>query len=168
MITEQPGKDELPSWTGVEKKYAGNPWTSGPTIIILVIIPVITLFLFFYQPHESPLAYLIGASGYMIFFYLGGSLQMNYFIIREHTLVIKNHYNRDELTSIPFEEIASLELISAPRVGICLTLNHINGNIEIYQAQSLCKKHWRAFRDDMMAEGIIFTDDRKLLKKGFW
>jgi hypothetical protein len=165
-MSGQPGKKEEPVFTGLEKKYAGNPWTA-PTTITLFLIPVFMIILFLIDPPESKMQYVIAILLFIMFFYLGYSLQMNYFIVKDRTLLIKNQYNRDELTLIPFDEIESLKIISAYKAGICLQVNHINGTAETYQAQSLSKKHWRAFRDDMIRYGITFKDDGSLIKKGF-
>jgi hypothetical protein len=87
------------------------------------------------------------------------SLQMGYFVIDGQALIVKNHFNNDELTSIAMEEIASIEIGSMPRGPKALKLIMKNGRKDIFPASSLRKKHWEELKKDIAALNVPLKDN---------
>jgi len=157
MIAEQPGKDEIPSWAGIEKKYAGNPWLSVNTICFLSITLLFLLIIWASRDTEIvPLA--ICSAFIIVMSYMHFAIQMNYFIVKDEILIIKNHYSRSDNISIPLIDITGFEIINPPKLSKALKIFTSHGNAETFMAGGLNKKNWSEFKEDMTKAGFTIKE----------
>ncbi len=140
------------------KKYAGNPWLTFKTILLLVILISYPLLLWsrFYEDAvpAGTVTVLI-----VVMHYMNTHIQMNYFVIKDNALIIRNHYSFREQTIFPLHEIGSFEIIKPRKLSTSLKVFTTNGKSQVFIAGSLNKKDWEEFKKDMTGAGFIIKDE---------
>jgi hypothetical protein len=140
------------------KKYAGNPWLTSNTILLLFILisyPV----LLWSRVYEDPVPAGTVTALIVAMHYMNTHIQMNYFVIKDNFLIIKNHYSFREQTIFPFHEISSFEIIKPRKLSISLKVFTTNGKSQVFFAGSLNKKNWEEFKKDMIGKGFHVKDE---------
>jgi hypothetical protein len=133
--------------------YAGNPYTSLNTITILVFA-LILLFVVFKPPFKQSV--FIGTFCTTAFFFLLNGWQMNYFIIDNDKLIIKNHYFPWIRKSYYLTDITEIATEMPHRRSISLRVITVNQESKLYGAGSLRTRHWDKLQEDLEKIGIPF------------
>lgn len=142
----------------VVKKYAGNPWLSSNTLLLIITLSVF-LFVFWVRFHKDPVPVSTALIFITLMFYMKTHIQMNYFVIKGSVFIIKNHYSLGECTSIPLNEIEKFEIQKPSKLSQSLKITTIDGLSQVFIAGSLTKKDWDAFKVDMTKAGFAVTDN---------
>ncbi len=132
------------------RRYAGNVITSLNTIIIGGFAIFCLLSLRMSKP--GPM-YLSTVWGLLVFYIVLGT-QMNYFVIDDGYLIIRNHYFpwKNIRVSLNDVEEADIETPNKRSTGLRILLKNFNS--KIYNAGTLRKEHW----DDLIKDLIQIKD----------
>jgi hypothetical protein len=138
------------------RKYDGNVYTSFNSIAIFGII-----FFMGYavvsKPNLFPTIFLpVGA---ILFFYLLLGTQMNYFLIDDGYLIIRNHYFPWFVKEINLKDIAEVNIELPNRGSKTLRILTKDFNSEVYGGASLRHKNWNELLNDLKTIGIPVRDD---------
>ncbi len=97
------------------KKYAGGFWLCNYRIIINLTGVTFCVVILWGKGIEHPILITISIITAIVFIYMARSLQMNYFIIDGEKLIVKKHFNTDELTVLAMKDMADIEIGSLPK-----------------------------------------------------
>ncbi len=139
------------------RRYSGNVYTSLNTLTILGA----ALFFAFQLRNNLKLdsILLIPVSLIFALFILLGT-QMNYFIIDEGYLIIKNHYFPWVNKKINLSDIEGLDIETPYRRSSGLRVISKNFRSKLYGAGTLRTENWEALKKDIKFIGIPVRDDR--------
>ena len=137
--------------------YAGNVFTSLNTLLIIGIA-----IFFFYTIKSSAtngLRILI-PMGFIVLFYFGLGTQMNYFLIDDGYVIIKNHYFPWQSIKINLNDIESVDIETRDKRSTSLRILSKNFKSKIYGAGTLRDHNWNDLLNDLKVIGIPVRDDR--------
>jgi hypothetical protein len=151
----QTSKDSI-STDNSAKIYAGNPWLSSCTLSLLFTV----FFLAFVLIKQQPNGFIPYVFSFVVLigFYLSFTLQMNYFIVDEKSLIIKNHYAPWDFTTVPFDTIHELKLERPYKLATSLCIVNTDLKSTIYGADSLSKQNWHTMMGNMESKGLKVID----------
>lgn len=147
-----------------KRRYDGNVYTTFNTIVIFGIIFFMG-YTVISKPHFFPSIFL--PVGVILFFYLLFGSQMNYFLIDNGYLIIRNHYFPWFVRQINLSDISevNIELPNGGSIspGGTTSLRIMTGdfNSDIYGGGSLRDRNWNELLSDLKSISIPARDDRK-------
>lgn len=144
--------------SAASKKYAGNPWLSGNTIVLILSSLLFLIICITLKGEEKIIPAAFVTLIIIGIYYMGTALKMNYFIVEKHRFIVKNHYSLSEYTIIPIIEISGFEIIRPYKSSKTLKVYFANGKTHLFTAGSLNKKDWEEFKKDMTAAGFTVKD----------
>jgi hypothetical protein len=133
------------------KIYAGNPYTSFNTLMVIAMsisvlaIGAATHSLTFGQFYP---AILILAAFFIVF-----ALQMNYFMIENGNLILKNHFFWWYKKAICLNDIVEISIEFRAKRSSSLRI-YTNSTSKLFAAGSLRKDNWKELLTDFRAIGI--------------
>lgn len=139
------------------RRYAGNVYTSLNTIIISGM----TVFMAFVM--KSKLRFdstLFIPIGLILFLFFLFGTQMNYFLIDNGVLFIKNHYFPWVNKLIDLKDIEEVDIETPKKRSTGLRIITKNFNSKIYGGGSLRDSNWKELLSDFKTIGIPARDDR--------
>jgi hypothetical protein len=138
------------------KVYKGNPYTSFNSLLILGMI-----IFFFVMLHPKPgePALLLLPFGFVFILFIGFGTQMNYFIIENGELIIKNHYFFWKKKVYHLKEIREMVIETPQKRSDSLRIITNEFNSKLFGAGSLRNINWRELVDDITAIGIPIRAD---------
>jgi hypothetical protein len=128
------------------EKFAGNPYTSLNGILFIFII-ILNLYIYLSRKpviiklDDFFLLFLIPV-GYFFF----GS-QLNYFLLSNKRLIVKNHFLFWVNTSYSIDSIAGTSFENVYKRSDALRITTNDNKSNRYSAGSLRSKHWELLRD---------------------
>jgi hypothetical protein len=146
----------------VSKKYAGKVWLNDKVLIFFIAV----IFFAFAGTDEiikHPVGYGLGLLALITLSYMSYSLSLNYFILKGDKLVIKNHFNFDECTTLAVSEIAVIEFGVAAKNRKSILVTTKDGRKKLFIADSLGRKQWKEFKKDIAAASITIKDEGSVL-----
>lgn len=137
------------------EKFAGNPHTSFNGLMLYGFIIFVAVLLMIKQNFQSAHLFLILP---FTIFYLGFGYQLNYFLVSNHRLVVKNHilfwvnkhYDINDIAAI------NLETHSKRSTGLRITKNNFKS--KLYSAGSLRRKNWVALKEKLKDLHLHFVE----------
>lgn len=155
-------KDELPKINSSSvrsigtKIYKGNPFISFNTILIFGIT-VWFLFLIFKDVIQKPGVLFVLLFPLVMF--VGFGFQMNYFILDNDCLIIKNHYFPWKNIVYPLDDIIELDIETPYRRSTALRILTKEYKSKLYGAGSLRQHNWDELKSDIIKIGISLRTD---------
>ncbi len=137
------------------EKFSGNPHTSVNGLFLYAMI-LFFILLFFNKKDLQP-AHLFLILPFLIFFF-GFSYHLNYFLISNKRLVVKNHILPWVNRVYDLEEIAEVNFEHAPKLSDGLRITTRNFKSNVYRSGSLRSKHWAALKDKLVNLQIHFVE----------
>jgi hypothetical protein len=166
MITRMAGmKEEDPAPAVTQKslatvnrrRYAGNVYTSFNTFIFIGFS--IFLFVIFRDLHDWKLAVLLPCA-LSALIYMAAGFQMNYFLIDDGYLIIRNHFYLWRHIKINLTDINRIDIETPGRTSSGLRILTKSLQSKLYGAGSLRDSNWKNLLDDFKLIGIPTRDDR--------
>jgi hypothetical protein len=138
------------------RRYSGNVYTSFNTLLIIGIAVSFSIFL---KPLKlTPI--LLFPVGFLLFLFFMMGTQMNYFLIDDGYLIVKNHYFLWKNRKISLADIEEVDIETPNKRSTGLRIMLRNFNSRLYGAGSLRNKHWDELLNDFKLIGIPARDDR--------
>lgn len=134
------------------KKYAGNPYTCSNTISMAAAYLFLFLFFLIKSRYDKAAIYAIPISLLIVF--LLYMIDMNYFIIDNGDLVIKNHclpWKRKVVPLINIKEFETKRHYNRSRALRIVTKDH---HTKLFCAGSLRKQDWRSLVNALKNRGV--------------
>ncbi len=139
------------------RRYSGNVYTSFNTL--LVIGMAIFMWISIKGKAKSEILLLIPI-GFIILLFFGVGTQMNYFLIDERCLFIKNHYFPWINKQVRLEDIVEVDIETPNKRSTGLRIITKDFKSKIYGAGSLRSRNWDELLGDLKLIGIPARDDR--------
>jgi hypothetical protein len=137
------------------RRYSGNVYTSYNTILIVGM----AIFFGISIKFKFDFILLIPICFILIFFF-GLGTQMNYFLIDEGCLFIRNHYFPWINKKVRLEDIVEVDIETPNKRSTGLRIITKDFNSKLYGAGSLRSKTWKELLSDLRLIGIPSRDDR--------
>ncbi len=138
------------------KKYAGNPYTSFNTALIAGFVAVVLIGAGKAIKFNSSLVVLIC---FTLLLYLFLGMQMNYFIIDEDVLIIRNHYFPWKKVVIKLSDIREVTTETPYRRSRSLRVLSGRFNSRLFGAGSLRDEDWSQLMKDLKFVGVAVRDE---------
>jgi hypothetical protein len=139
------------------RRYAGNVYTSFNTLIFAGFS--IFLFVMLRDIQDWKIAVLLpGVLSVLI--YLAAGFQMNYFLIDDGCLIIRNHFYLWRHIKINLADIDRIDIETPGRTSSGLRILTKSLQSKLYGAGSLRNSNWKSLLDDLKLIGIPTRDDR--------
>ena len=139
------------------RRYSGNVYTSFNTL--LVVGMAIFMFISTKGKAKSEILILIPI-GFIILLFLGVGTQMNYFLIDDGCLFIKNHYFPWVNKQVKLEDIVEVDIETPNKRSTGLRIITKDFKSKIYGAGSLRSGNWDDLLNELKLIGIPARDDR--------
>ncbi len=137
--------------------YAGNAFTSLNTLLITGM----AIYFFFVikgSPNNGSRIFI--PVGLIALFYFLLGTQMNYFLIDDGYVIIKNHYFPWQSIKFSLNDIESVDIETPYRRSTGLRILFKNFKSKIYGAGTLRDHNWKDLLNDLKLIGIPARDDR--------
>ncbi len=145
----------------LEKKlYKGNSLFSISTLYLLIIIIALGIP---FKSHIFNTGYFFTISIFVLIFFFTFGTQMNYFIVEDESITIKNHYFLWKHKVFKLIDINELVIEVQNRRSNCLRVITKEFESTKFAASTLRNKHWRAFRNDMIELGLPVRTEASIL-----
>ena len=140
----------------LRRRYAGNVYTSFNSLFIVGV----AVFSWVISKSIDHLAVrLCFVIGFTLLFFFGYGSQMNYFIIDEGCLVIRNHYFPWVNKTIRLTDIIEADVETPNKRSTSLRILTTELESFLYGGGSLRKKNWDELQLDFTSIGIPFRQD---------
>ena len=139
------------------RRYSGNVYTSFNTL--LVVGMAIFMGISIKGKAKSEILILIPV-GFILLLFFGVGTQMNYFLIDEGCLFIKNHYFPWINKQVKLEDIVEVDIETPNKRSTGLRIITKDFKSKIYGAGSLRSRNWDELLGDLKLIGIPARDDR--------
>jgi hypothetical protein len=139
------------------RRYSGNVYTSFNT---LLIVGIAVFMGFSVWGKSGPGFLLLFPVGIVLLLFFGIGTQMNYFLIDEGCLFIRNHYFPWLNRRIDLHDIAEVDVETPNKRSTGLRIITKDFKSRIYGAGSLRSKNWNELLGDLNTIGIPARDDR--------
>ncbi len=139
------------------RRYSGNVYTSFNTLLLVGLTIFIGISI---KGKTKSEGLLIIPIGFILLLFFGVGSQMNYFLIDEGFLFIKNHYFPWINKQIRLEDIVEVDIETPNKRSTGLRIITKDFNSKLYGAGSLRNKHWEDLLGDLKLIGIPARDDR--------
>ncbi|MDN3657446.1 hypothetical protein QWZ08_17470 [Ferruginibacter paludis] len=139
-----------------KKTYAGNPWITFNSIIIIAMAVCFTI-MFLNHPIHPEMAWF--PVGCVLLFGLALGTQMNYFVLDGTSLHVKNHYFFWKNKVFDLTDINEFAIETPHKRSTSLRVITKDFQSKLFGAGSLREKNWRQLRDDITAIGIPVRAD---------
>lgn len=140
----------------VDKRYAGNVWTTFNTFMILGMILFFAIKLHVRPGKEILLLIPLAA---VLFFYIIFGTQMNFFEIKEDKLIIRNHYFPWKKRVYNLKDIEEVSKETPYRRSTGLRILTYKFDSKLFCAGSLRDHTWKELLDDLSSLGIKTSTD---------
>lgn len=140
-----------------ERRYAGNAYTSFNTLLIIGM--AILMSTLFKAKPKNEILFLVPI-GFILAMFIGLGTQMNYFLIDEGYLFIRNHYFPWKKVQIRLDDIMETDVETPNKRSSSLRIITKDFGSRLYGAGSLRNKHWKELMDDLKLIGIPVREDR--------
>ena len=132
------------------KIYAGNPFTAYKSMLLIAlsIFCIVTGAMF----NSLAIEQFYPAIMILVLFIVFG-LQMNYFVIENGCLLIRNHYFHFLKRSINLKDIKEIDIESPGKWSDSLRI-YTNAKSKIFAAGSLRRDNWKELLTDFKSIGI--------------
>jgi hypothetical protein len=139
-----------------KKVYAGSPYTSFNTLLILgmFVFAVVKL-----SNNAKPTPLLFLPIGFVLLLFVAFGTQMNYFIIDDGKLIIRNHYFFWKKKIYDLKEIRETVIESPYKRSNSLRIITNDFKSKSYGAGSLRNKNWQELFEDLSRIGITIRSD---------
>jgi hypothetical protein len=136
------------------EKFVGNPYTSLNAILfagltLLFIIPVLSM------ANLRPIHLLV--LFFILIFYLIFGSQLNYFLVSNKRLIIKNHFFPWKNKVYAIDEIIHANFESPHKRSDALRITTRDFKTKLYSAGSLRQRHWAGLKAKLKSYHIHFT-----------
>jgi hypothetical protein len=138
------------------RRYSGNVYTSFNTLLIIGMALLFTFAL--WGKMKFDVIMLIPVLIMAIFFWSFGT-QMNYFLIDDGYLIIKNHYLVWMNKKLNLQDITEVDVEQPNKRSKGLRINTRDFKSKLYGAGSLRDKNWQELMNDLKLIGIPVRDD---------
>jgi hypothetical protein len=139
------------------KRYSGNIFTSFNTLLVVGMAIFMGISIKGKVKYEG---LLIIPVGFILLLFFGVGTQMNYFLIDEGYLFIKNHFFPWINKQIRLEDIVEVDIETPYKRSTGLRIITKDFNSKMYGAGSLRDKNWEDLLSDLKLIGIPARDDR--------
>lgn len=139
------------------RRYSGNAYTSFNTLLIVGMAIFMGVLI---KGKIRVDILLLVPIGVIVTMFFGFGTQMNYFIIDEGYLFIKNQFFPWVNRQIRLEDIVEVDIETPYRRSTGLRIITRDFNSRIYGAGSLRGKNWTDLMEDLKFIGIPVRDDR--------
>ncbi len=139
------------------RRYSGNAYTSFNTLLIVGMAIFMGVLI---KGKIRVDILLLVPIGVIVTMFFGFGTQMNYFIIDEGYLFIKNQFFPWVNRQIRLEDIVEVDIETPYRRSTGLRIITRDFNFRIYGAGSLRGKNWTDLMEDLKFIGIPVRDDR--------
>ncbi|MDP9041368.1 MAG: hypothetical protein M3N30_05255 [Bacteroidota bacterium] len=136
--------------------YSGNVFISMNNILMMGMA---VAFMVMLRPYKFEPA-LFMAIGVLLFWYFVTGIQMNYFLIDEGDLFIKNHYFPWKNKRISLSDIEQVDFEIPYRSSTGLRIMSKDFTSTLYRAGTLKDAKWKELLNDLKFIGIPVRDDR--------
>ena len=139
------------------KRYSGNVYTSFNTLLIIGMFIFMAVSI---KGKTESYQSLFFPAGFCLILFLGFGTQMNYFLIDEGCLVIRNQYFPWKNISIKLEDIVEVDIETPNKRSTGLRVITNDFHSKLYGAGSLRDHNWKELLSDLQLIGIPARDDR--------
>lgn len=156
-------RDPRPAWKPgnlmaiTRRRYSGNVYTSFNTLLI-VGISLFMAFSFLGKMSSEKLIFI--PIIFICLLFLGLGTQMNYFLIDDGYLVIKNHYLAWINKKLSLQDIVEIDVEQPNKRSAGLRVMTNDFNSKFYGAGSLRDENWDQLLNDLKIIGIPSRNDR--------
>lgn len=140
----------LPAVEG--KKYRGNPFININSFLLAAMAVLFTTTMTGKHPASVGTKIALAIAGLSLYIIFG--IQMNYFIIQQGCLRIRNHYFPWKNKMIPLADIIEVDIETPEKRSTSLRVYTKDYRSGLYSAGSLQSSHWKSLQDDLAYLGI--------------
>jgi hypothetical protein len=136
------------------EKIAGNSYTSVNGVLFFST-SLMVIFIILSTPHSKTAVYFVFM--FIPFFYFLFGSQLNYFLISDQHLVVKNHFFPWRNKTYAIDDIIIANVEHYPKRSDSLRITTADFRSKSYAAGSLRSEHWRRLRGNLESSDILIV-----------
>jgi hypothetical protein len=137
------------------RRYAGNAYTSFNTLLIVGMI----VFFIIAMKHPKAESILFIPAGFVLLLFFGVGTQMNYFVIDNGFLIVRNHYFPWKNKRIDLRQIKEVDVETPNKRSTGLRVLSSDFSSRLYGAGTLRSNNWTELLNDLKLIGIPVRND---------